>query len=54
MNTEDKHRHDARKSKEEVNRNNNSKSKTKDELDTEFKELSNKLKTILKKQSGSM
>jgi hypothetical protein len=53
MTTEDKYGYDERKSKDEINRSNNSSSKTKNELDIEFKELSNKLKTILKKQPSS-
>jgi hypothetical protein len=49
MTTKDNNEHDIKKSKDEVIKNNNIKLKTKDELDTEFKELVNKLKTTLKK-----
>jgi len=49
MTTEDKHRHDAIKSEDEENKTNKSKSKTIEELDIEFKELSSELMTILNK-----
>ncbi|EKE13343.1 MAG: hypothetical protein ACD_13C00029G0003 [uncultured bacterium] len=47
MTTEDKHGHDAKKTKDELK--NNSKPKTKEELDIKFRELSSKLRTILNK-----